>query len=123
MIHGKDIKIFNSAGTALIAAAKSCAIHKSGDVLEKASASSPTEREFEPGRTAWSIDLAYLVTTGTDGMLLVGTKYLVKVAVSNSVVLQGYAICTTCDIQATMGNLASGSIKMQGTGALAPPTS
>lgn len=122
MIHGRDIKIFNSSGTALIACAKSCTIHKQAEVIERASATNLTSKEYIPGRTSWSIDLAYLVSTGVDGIPLVGTTYQIQVKVgsgsSATTVLTGYVICTLCDIQATIGNLATGSIKMQGTGDL-----
>lgn len=118
MIHGRDIKIFNSSGTALIACAKSCTIHKQCEVIERASATNITSKEYIPGRTSWSIDLAYLVSTGVDGIPLVGTTYQIQVKIGSSTVLTGYVICTLCDIQATIGNLATGSIKMQGTGDL-----
>jgi hypothetical protein len=120
MIHGRDIKIFNSSGTALIACAKSCTIHKQCEVIERTSATNLTSKEYIPGRTSWSIDLAYLVSTGTEGIPLVGTTYNITVMVGSSQALTGKVICTLCDIQATVGNLATGSIKMQGTGPLTP---
>ena len=118
VIHGKDIKIYNNSGTALLAGAKSCTIHKSCDTIETASGSQ-TDRTYVPGRTSWTVDMDYLVTTGVDGIPLVGTTYKIKVMVSGTQALSGDVICTECDIQATMGNLSRGSIKMQGTGALA----
>lgn len=119
IIHGGKIQIYNSSGSVLMAAANSCTIHKHADVIEKASSTSSTDKEFIPGRTSWSIDLAYLITTSTGGLPLVGTKYYIKVMVNDAQAMSGYVICTDCDIQATQGNLSKGSIKMQGTGPLA----
>ena len=118
IIHGGKIQIFNNSGTVLIAAAKSCTIHKQSDTLEKASSSSSTDKEYEPGRTSWSIDLSHLITTNTGGIPLVGTKYLIKVMVNGSQAMSGTVICISADIQATMCNLSTGSIKMLGSGAL-----
>jgi predicted secreted protein len=123
IIHGRNIKIYNASGTALLAAAKSCTIHAQGEAIEKSSETYARDREYTTGRSTWSIDLAYFVTAVTDGILLVNTMYQIRVVVGTSTVLQGYVICTDCDIQATAGNLASGSIKMQGTGPLAAPSS
>lgn len=123
IIHGRNIKIYNSGGTALLAAAKLCTIKKQGEAIEKSSETYATDREYVPGRSSWTVDMSYLITTGTDGLPLVNTKYLIQVVVGTNAVLQGYVICTECDIQATTGNLASGSIKMQGTGPLAAPPS
>ena len=52
---GKNIFIYSgtSSTTALIAGAKSCTISKSCEVIEKASATSATAREFVAGRTEW----------------------------------------------------------------------
>lgn len=118
VIHGKDIRIYNSGGTALIAGAKSCTIHKQADTIETAGTSA-TDKSFIPGRTEWSVDLSYLITSGLNGLPLVGTMYDIKVMVNGSQVVTGKVICTACNIQATMGNLSTGSIKMQGTGPLA----
>ena len=122
VIYGKNIKIYNGSGTKLLSGAKSCTIKKQADVIEKASSSNATTKEYIVERTSWSVDMSYLVTTGIDGIPLVGTTYTIKVMVGNDAVLQGSVICTECNIQATKGSLATGSIKMQGTGPLASPT-
>lgn len=116
VIHGKDIKIY-SGGGALIACAKSCTIHKNCDTIETAS-NSQTDKTFITGRMSWSIDLSYLISSGLAGIPMVGNSYTISVMVSGSQTATGTAICTECDIQASMGNLAVGSIKLQGTGAL-----
>lgn len=116
VIHGKDIQIFGASGV-LIACAKSCTIHRSADTIETAS-TSQTDKSYIPGRSSWSIDLAYFISSGLSGMLMVRGTYTINVKVNGSQVATGTAICTECDIQGPMGNLATGSIKLQGTGPL-----
>ena len=122
IIHGKDIKILNSSSTALIAAAKSCTIHRQADSEEVASASDQDHKQYIAGRKGWSIDLQYFVST--DGVTLEeGTMYNIQVVIGSGVTWAGQALCTDCEIQATMGNLSQGSIKLLGSGPLAPPSS
>lgn len=118
IIHGRNVKIYNSSGTALIAAAKSCTINMSGDIEEVASTSSGTAREFIPGRTTWSVDLTHLVTTNQGGIPLVGTSYTIRYMVGSTQVYTGTVICTEANITSTLGNLSQGSIKMKGSGQL-----
>ena len=117
IIHGKDIKILNSGGTALIACAKSCTIHRHADTIETASASDQTSKHYVAGRKSWSIDLAYFIST--DGVTLEeGQTYSIQVAVGASATWTGDVICTDCEILATMGNLSQGAIKLLGNGPL-----
>lgn len=121
IIHGKDIKILNSGGTALIAAAKSCTIRRHSDAIETASATDQTSKHYIAGRKEWSIDLQYFVST--DGVSLEeGTMYNIQVAIGSGVTWAGQVLCTDCQIDATIGNLSQGSIKLLGSGPLAPPT-
>lgn len=121
IIHGKDIKILNSSSTALIAAAKSCTIHRHSDAIEVASATDQNNKHYIAGRKEWSIDLSYFVST--DGVTLEeGTTYNILVAIGSGVTWAGQALCTDCEITATIGNLSQGSIKLLGSGPLAPPT-
>ena len=123
VIHGRDIKIYNSGGTAaLIAAAKSCTIHRQCQALPTASASDGDNEHYIAGRKGWSIDLAHLITT--DGVTLdEGTFYNIQVLIGSGTTWVGRALCTQCDIQGTQGNLGTGSIKLLGSGPLAPPSS
>ena len=117
IIHGKDIKILNSGGTALIACAKSCTIHRHADAIETASASDHTSKHYIAGRKEWSIDLQHFVST--DGVTLAdGQTYSIQVAVGESATWTGEVICTDCEISAPMGNLSQGSIKLLGNGPL-----
>ena len=117
IIHGKDIKIMNSGGTALIACAKSCTIRRHADAIETASATDQTSKHYVAGRKEWSIDLQYFVSTG--GVTLEeGQAYSIQVAVGASATWTGDVLCTDCEISATMGNLSQGSIKLLGNGPL-----
>lgn len=121
IIHGKDIKILNSGGTALIACAKSCTIRRHSDAIETADATDQTSKHYIAGRKEWSIDLQYFVST--DGVSLEdGIIYNIQVVIGSGVTWAGQALCTDCDITGTMGNLSQGSIKLLGSGPLAPPT-
>ena len=123
VIHGRDIKIYNSGGTAaLIAAAKSCTIHKQCQALGVASPTDGQNEYYIAGRKSWSIDLSHLITT--NGVTLnEGTMYNIRVLIGSGVTWVGTALCTQCDIQGTQGNLGTGSIKLLGSGPLAPPSS
>ena len=117
IIHGKDIKILNSVGTALIASAKSCTIRRHADVIETASATDGTSKHYIAGRKEWSIDLSHFVST--DGVTLEeGQTYSIQVAVGAAATWTGDVLCTDCQIDATVGNLSQGSIKLLGNGPL-----
>ncbi len=123
VIHGRDIKIYNSGGTAaLIAAAKSCTIHRQCQALQIASSTDGDNEHYIAGRKGWSIELAHLVTT--DGVTLdEGTFYNIQVLIGSGVTWVGTALCTQCDIQGTQGNLGTGSVKLLGSGPLGPASS
>ena len=116
IIHGKDIKILGGGG-ALIAAAKSCTIHRHADSIEVASASDATSKHYIAGRKEWSIDLAYFVSTGGVS-LQEGQTYSISVVVGSAATWTGSVICTDCDITGSMGNLSQGTIKLLGNGPL-----
>ena len=121
VIQGKNILIYagNSGTTPIVAAAKSCTISEQCDLLEKASASNQSSKEFEPGRTEWDISISHLVVANAEyeGMLKVGTKLSLSVVI-NGVRKTGMAICQNADIGGTVGNLATGSLKLKGSGPL-----
>ena len=122
VIHGKDIRICNSGGTALIAGAKSCSIKRQCKAIEVASADDGDNEYNIPGRKSWSIDMSHLITT--DGVTLQeGSFYDLSVVIGSGVTWVGRALCTECDIQGTMNNLATGSIKLIGHGPLGPASS
>ena len=118
VIHGKDIRIYNSGGTAdLIAGAKSCSIKRQCKSIEVASADDGDNEYNLPGRKSWSIDMSHLITT--NGVTLQeGSYYDLRVVIGSGVTWVGRALCTECDIQGATGNLATGSVKFQGKGPL-----
>ena len=122
VIHGRDIKIYNSGGTSLIAAAKSCAIHRQCQALPVASATDSDNENYLPGRKGWSIDLSHLITT--DGISLdEGTYYNIQVVIGSGTTWVGSALCVQSEIQGTLGNLGTGSIRLLGSGPLGPASS
>ena len=122
-IHGKDIRIYNSGGTAdLIAGAKSCTIKRQCKTIETASANDGDNEYNLPGRKSWSIDMSHLITTN-GVMLQEGSYYDLRVVIGSGVTWVGRALCTECDIQGATGNLATGSIKLVCHGPLGPASS
>lgn len=108
-------------GGTQIAGAKSDDIEVKCDTIEVASPSQGDWREYLAGRKNWTVNTSYLVSSGGDlaKMLNVGTKYLLSFYDRQSYnELKGYAILTTCKIQATKGNLTTGVFQFQGTGIL-----
>lgn len=132
MVLGNRIIIF--AGNTAIAASKSNEIHTECETIEIASLSNAQWREFITGRKEWKINLSFLVTAlkpsdiGTDlpdprNPLAVGTQYNIvikKTVQGNETVeqLSGRVICRECRITSTVNKLSSGSIVLQGNGAL-----
>jgi predicted secreted protein len=121
VVLGKDIRIYagTSGTTPIIAGAKSCTISERCDLIEKASASNQTSKEFVAGRTEWEINISHLVVVGSEyqGLLKVNTTVSLSVVVNN-VRKTGTAICQQADIGGAVGTLATGSVKLKGTGPL-----
>ena len=107
-----------------VAAAKSCDIDLSCDVVETASASDGEYRTYITGRKKWDVSVSYLVTTAfaTIALKVGDTVTLTMGKTMNGHItgdrLTGTAIVTDCRITGNIGNLAKGSFKFQGTGAL-----
>jgi hypothetical protein len=121
VVLGKDVYIYNgSSGTqAIVAAAKSCKVRMSVDLIEKASATQQSAKEYVTGRTEWGVSLNHLVTTTSpfDGIVKVGQTYTLRIVIG-STAMTGQAICTAAEITATVGNLSTGNIEFKGSGAL-----
>lgn len=121
VVLGKDIRIYagTSGTTPIIAGARSCTISSKTDLIEIASASNPTSKEFIAGRTEWEIAISHLVMAGSEfeGMLKNGTTVSISVVINN-VRKTGTAICYSDDIGGTLGNIGTGSIRLKGTGPL-----
>lgn len=120
VVLGKNVFIYNSASgtTPIIAAAKSCTISKKCDIVEKASATSATDKSFVAGRTEWEVTINHLVTGAPfDGILKVGGTYTLSILIGTTR-KTGSAICVQADLGGTVRSLATGSVKFKGTGAL-----
>ena len=118
---GKDVQIYaGSSGTSpLIAMAKTCTISKKCGLIEKASATNATSKEFIADREEWEISLGHLVSSSApfEGLLKVRGKYTLSVVIGTTR-KTGTAICTQAEITGSVGSLATGSIKFKGTGPL-----
>lgn len=121
VVLGKNVFIYSgSTGTTpIIAAAKTCTVSRKVDVFEKASSTQATAKEFTTGRTEWEVSMSHLVVTSgpLDGILMVGSSYTLSIVVGTTR-KTGTAICVQADLNAPVGNLATGSIKFKGTGDL-----
>ena len=121
IIQGRNILIYagSSGTTPAIAGAKSCTIMEQCDLMEKASASNQNSKEFEAGRTEWEISISHLVMASAEyeGLIKVGTTLQLSVVV-NGVRKVGSAICQHAEIGGTAGNLATGSVRLKGSGPL-----
>ena len=120
-VLGKDIQIYaGSSGTSpLIAMAKTCTVSKKCGLIEKASATNATSKEFIADREEWEISLGHLVSSSApfEGLLKVRGTYGISVVVGTTR-KTGTAICTQAEITGSVGSLATGSIKFKGTGPL-----
>ena len=121
IILGKDVKIYaGSSGTSpLIAMAKNCTISTKCDLIEKASATQGTAKEYIAGRDEWEVSIGHLVTSTApfDGIIKRRQTYTLRIVI-DSTTLQGTAICQAAEISASVGSLATGSAKFKGSGPL-----
>lgn len=121
VVLGKNIFIYSgSSGTSpIIAAAKSCSISMKCDLIEKASSTQGTSKEYIAGRDEWDVSLDHLVTTGApyDGLLKVRQTYALSIVI-NGVRKYGTAICQQADIQGSVGTIGRGSVRFKGSGSL-----
>ena len=88
-------------------------------MIEKASATQQTSKEYIAGRDEWEISIDHLVTTGApfDGLLKVRNEYTLSIVI-NGVRKYGKAICQQADIRGAVGSIGTGSVKFKGSGAL-----
>ena len=121
VVLGKNLQIYaGSSGTSpLIAMAKTCTISKKCGIIEKASATNATSKEFIADREEWEISLGHLVSSSApfEGLLKVRGTYGISVVIGTTR-KTGTAICTQAELSGAVGSLATGSIKFKGTGPL-----
>ena len=118
-----------------IAGTKTTEIQVESELIEIASATQGTYREYLTGRKQWQVTVNYLLKYATyqtmftypnasmTDALLVGNSYTLKFMNRAShydmpITLKGTAILRTCKITATRGNLIQGTFTFVGNGAL-----
>ena len=126
VILGKNVMIYRNASgtTPIIAGAKSCSISSKIDLVEKASATQQSAKEFIAGREEWDVSLSYIVASGSGdasgGLLMKGQEYTLRVGIPGGSTLKGNAICVQSDLSGSVGSIATGQIKFKGNGPLSP---
>lgn len=121
VVLGKNIFIYagNSGTSPIIAAAKSCTISSQCDVLEKASSTQQSSKEFVAGRDEWEVSLDHLITSGApfEGLLKVRGTYTLSIVIGTTRKI-GTAICQHADIRGAVNSIGTGSVKFKGSGPL-----
>ena len=123
--NGNNIIIGTMDGSTFtpIAAVKSHDIQNQCDVIEKASATQQTFKEYIAGREEWGVNVSYLVlqdaNSNIEDLLKVRQTYRICIkGRTGTYALYGDAICTQCKQSYQNGNLSVGSYAFKGTGAL-----
>lgn len=126
--NGKNILIYldgSVIGGTQLSAERSNETNVNCEAIETASPSQGSWRNFIPGRKEWSVTVNWLVpaVANITELMKVGNVYtLTECDTNGNVLMTGSAICQTCIITATLGNLIQGSFSFRGTGPLAPPS-
>lgn len=119
VILGKKVLIYSGATgtTPVVAAAKNCSINIKYDMIEKASSTQSTAKEFITGRYEWELTVDHLVVSGSEyqGLTLAGQRVLISVVINN-VRKKGYVIVPQAGISAPVNGLATGSVTFKGDG-------
>ena len=120
VILGRNVFIYSDASgtTPVIAAAKSCTINIKYEMIEKASSTQGTAKEFTYGRYEWDLTVDHLVVSSNEfeGLSLAGGARLLISVVINNVRKKGYVLCPQAGISAPVSGLATGSVTFKGDG-------
>lgn len=81
ILHGKNIVILNSTGTAVVAAAKSCEINISADTAEVSSTTSGAWHHYKKMRKAWNVLISHLLLSLAHNAAMVGESLIIKLSV------------------------------------------
>lgn len=124
-LNGNNIIVqtYNGSSWVAIAATKSDELQAEADMIEKASATQQSWKEYIPGRKGWSLNVSWLLTLTSDieKVLQVGTRVQLRICSRSNPAwdnVTGYAYVKTCKVTATRGNIATGSFSFIGDGAL-----
>ena len=108
VVLGKNLRIYaGTTGTSpLIAMAKNCTVSEKCGVIEKASATNQSSKEFEPDRSEWEVTLGHLVSSGApfEGLIKVRGKYTLSVVIGTTR-KTGTAICTQAELSGAVSSL------------------
>ena len=120
VILGRNVFIYSdgSGTTPVIAAAKSCTINIKYDLIEKASSTQGTAKEYTYGRYEWDLTVDHLVVSSNEfeGLSLAGGARLLISVVVNNVRKKGYVLCPQAGLSAPVSGLATGSVTFKGDG-------
>lgn len=113
----------NGSSWVAVAATKSDELQAEADMIEKASATQQSWKEYIPGRKGWSLNVNWLVSQVADiqKVLQVGTRVQLRIGSRSNPAwsnVTGYAYVKTCKVTMTRGNIATGSFSFIGDGAL-----
>ena len=111
--------------SAVVAGTRSDEVQTDCGLIEISNPSNGGWQTFLAGRKSWSLNIAWLVTQLSDinRLLLVGSTVTVRIlGRGESTGLAGSAIVKTCKMTATRGNLANGTLVLQGSGPLQAET-
>ena len=108
IIHGKNLVV--SINGTPVAAAKSCDIIQNTEMIETCSTDDGGYRSFYPGRSDWSVNVGFFVTSITPPAR--GTAVTLSL---NGDVL-GSAYVSQWKITGVVGHLSQGALVFQGTG-------
>ena len=124
VILGRNVFIYSGASgtTPVIAAAKSCTINIKYDLIEKASSTQGTAKEYTYGRYEWDLTVDHLVVSDNafQGLSLSGhARLLISVVIgtgNSAVRKKGYVLCPQAGLSAPVSGLATGSVTFKGDG-------
>ena len=118
-LNGRNVLITMN-GT-VIAGTKSNEAQAEAELIERASATQGTWREYLTGRKGWDMTVNYLVlsASGVRDLLKVGNTYTLVFKERNSTGVSGSATLKACRITATTGTLVQGTFQFVGNGQLA----
>lgn len=117
------VQVSNGSSWVAVAATKSDELQAEADMIEKASATQQSWKEYIPGRKGWSLNVSWLVSQVSDiqKVLQVGTRVQLRIGSRSNPAwnnVTGYAYVKTCKVTMTRGNIATGSFSFIGDGAL-----
>ena len=127
MITGGNIIIYKWNGSAweAIAKTRSDELQTQCELLEKASATQQTWKEYEPGRAEWGLNVGWLITQVADINKVLKVRERIKIHVGaaggysgGAGGVTGFAIIQQCKMSMNQGHLATGSFVAKGDGPL-----